>query len=230
MRTSPSALSKFFTCPAQYTYSRKYRPIETADWLGLGLQVHAMMEGEKIENPEYRAIKLAGELKRMRDVMEYEILEQEAYQIVPFRGHEIDRRIDAIAKRKDKYVLIDWKTAGKEWTYYEKGGQLVAPKGAGFQAAAYLIPPEEHNLPAWPDEIHFIVAPLSGNPRIFIYERNPEDEDNLEQAILMLAEYKKHGIMVKNKGFVCAYCDFDAVCYDLPGWQEYYEERKDHDG
>lgn len=234
-RVSASALDKFFQCPAKYAFSRKLRPKDTKPWFVWGREAHQMMEGVELEDPEFISQRYYHKLKKLKEDRGYEIIDHEIEQVVDLTDEiELVRKIDALAVRNGEYVLVDWKTASSEWLEIQMEGYTIAPKGSGFQAAAYVWPAgddalAEYGLDHWPEQIDFVAAFRDGNKvkdgGVFPYFRNQADEDNLIQAAEDLHSRARDGIIVKNRGFNCKYCDFLSVCYQAPGWEKEYERR-----
>ena len=219
---SVSGLGKFFTCPAMYDYSRKYvytGPLSPA--LQMGINVHAALAGTKDE--EELSTTEAVYLKKLRILeLPYEIQGRELQQDVPLTvGIRLVRVVDALARLEGEPVLLDYKTARVPW--FTISGHV--PEAWGWQASAYLIPPED--VKEWPKQIHFLTAPLEGQPEVHAYSRILKDLDHVKQAALIVRSAVRYGWLPKRQGWLCKNCDFADLCYDVPNWWQTVRLKKE---
>ena len=162
---SPSGLTIFFNCPAQFRYKQQWKSLAPTPQFFLdGTHAHQAMEGTMNPESSRASDKYFERLHDMEKDLGYEVLHRELRQKVPL-GNDIMlvRVIDAVVLYEGVPMLVDYKTATWPWRRLASG---IAPKGSGFQPAAYLIPPEElpEGLDEWPTRIAFLVAaknPLS---------------------------------------------------------------------
>jgi CRISPR/Cas system-associated exonuclease Cas4 (RecB family) len=221
---SASGLRKFFECPFKYALHMRMRPRQIPQFYQDGLDVHALMAGEKCA-PNERSIRMAKMLTELVEGRGYEILDTEVKQYVHLtKGIKLVRVLDALAYDEDGKVIIDYKTSKKLW---DKISATSAPAGMGFQAQTYVEP---GTFVDWPDRIDFLIvasAPAGADYRkytdVVSYEWNQPDHENLIRAAQMVKDATKSGNFPKNRGAHCVYCDFMAACYEQPGWKDKFE-------
>lgn len=227
---SPSGLSSFFDCPAKYMYGRTYRLKEISSELKDGLDVHRLMAGQPRDYvyPSVRAAKLQQALIHHEKEMGLSVVKREYSQRFPLtRTIDLVRIIDALAHDSEGPLLVDYKTANRMWSLTRSGYGDIAPKGAGWQSAAYLtVPPTPEPYKKWPSRICYLVA--SDNAPVFAYTYIPvfDDFNNLKDAARMVKAAHDKGKFPKNRGYGCRWCDFQAMCYERPGWTELYDDRE----
>lgn len=219
---SPSGLTAFFSCPARYRYQQEWKPLRLSAELQDGIDTHAALAGEK--NPATLNERSAFFYRNLKAMAEpYTVLQTEQRQVVEFHGVRLVRVIDVKARLGREGIIVDYKTAKSNWTRGPDGGY---PKGQGFQAAAYLIPPTDKRdlkpYRTWPTLIAFLVASQGGRHLTVSYRRVPADSKNLAEAIDTV---KGATVFPKNRGFNCGYCPFDALCYNVKGWEDKYQRR-----
>jgi hypothetical protein len=224
---SPSGLNSFFTCQAQYVYGRMWKAKVLSDTLKDGLDAHMMMCGWSHQDigASAQAAVFAEGLKRLEKENGYHIIDRERKQRFQLaRGIDLVRIIDAIAVKDGVGVLIDYKTGNWPWT---KVGDYV-PKAMGWQSKAYLVPPPPGiiQLTEWPKELHYLVVTKKGKPAIFTYSHVKEDKKELVAAARQLKNVEK-SIYLKHRSWICPkYCDFNLICFDVPGWERHYVRRE----
>ena len=231
---SKSSLEKFFSgCPYRYKLYREWnmKDEHMPKALRNGIAVHAAIED---------ALTGTGEITKKEAHRVVNWVEKNGYKIL---GTEIKHWatltdeialfgvIDAIAETRDgETVLIDWKTASSQWTASKtKDGVLVNMNAQGWQGPIYLTPPQESSIirpSAWPTRMQYVVIPKSGTLGVFDYEMDEKDRQSLITAANILKHAADTGSLPKNKGWQCNRCDFQKVCWETPGWEKFYEERK----
>ena len=233
LKTSPSRMSDFFSCPAKFKYHQDFKIVgemEPVPALENGTAVHALLEG-KIDgftmNPEVDWY--FKKINNLRHEEGYEIIGTETFQTVDVGDHQLMRVIDAFAFIGDEPVLVDYKTASWKWDSFADR----YPQAKGFQATAYLIPPDDPApFEEWPTRIDFLIAPrwemvdnrrLTGTPEVVSYYQNDEDLQNLIDALDHIASTK---VFVKNRGYNCRTCSMAGLCFDLPNMEGMYERKK----
>ena len=140
-------------------------------------------------------------------------------------GGLIDRI--AVERSTEEVVLIDYKSATWPW----KKKLDIYPKAQSFQAPIYLIQPDKSvlqklNLPYWPSELHFLVAPEKGQPVIVRRGVGHGDYKELDSAVQRIIKEKDWS---PRRGFQCSYCPFFEKCNGLPGERNLYVKRKIRD-
>ena len=230
---SPSGINSFYTCPAQFRYNQQWQSIApTAQHLLNGTHAHKAMEGTVDPDASKQAMRYFKQLYEMEKKMNYEVLYREVRQKIPL-GDDIIlvRVIDAIVMLNGVPTLVDYKTSAWPWPRLASG---IAPKGSGFQPAAYLVPPTElpEELDEWPTQILFLVASQKepyhskigeSKQEIHTYNFNEEDDVNLMRAIMYIKEVSEY---VKVKGHACGFCDFKTMCFKEEGFEMEYREKK----
>lgn len=220
---APTAIAKFFSCPHKFELSKKYRvkpELPVAKHLQTGIDVHKIMEGEDWRNfPEHVQEKaMSVRSWAVRNGLELEPYEELEHVNIPGTTLFLSRKIDAFGKMDGKKYIIDYKALGRSWESF--GGHT--PQAMGFQAISYLIPPTPSTT--WPEDLIFITINKNNTVQPFYYTYNEEDVKNLIQAIEIIRTAQA---FPKNRGYGCqSLCDFKAICYDLPNWQNLFDERK----
>jgi CRISPR/Cas system-associated exonuclease Cas4 (RecB family) len=223
---SPSGLNSFFTCQAQHAYGRVWKTKVMSQTLKDGNDAHMMMCGWSHQDigASAQAAVFAEGLRRLESEHQYTVLERERKQRFQIaRGIDLVRIIDAIAVKNGELVLIDYKTGNWPWT---KVGDYV-PKAMGWQSKAYLVPPPPGliALEEWATELHYLVVTKKGKPSVFKYKYQKEDKKELVAAA---RQVKKMGTPLKHRSWICPkYCDFNLMCFDVPGWERHYVRRAD---
>ena len=199
-----------------------------------GTAAHALLAGQKPPKLSPRARSFYERLQFMYAEMDYTPLwldEEgkpvvELRQVVPLsKSIKLVRVIDAFAKTKDgEAVLIDYKTTVWPWRllFESKSATNPVPQSMGFQATAYLIPPNEPTPFAWPNRIDFLVASERGGLAVHTYRQSPEDMANLLDAIQVVHKAK---LFPKHSGNGCAFCSYKEACFGTPGWEALYEKK-----
>ena len=156
---------------------------------------------------------------------------RELRQYVPLTNEiTLVRVVDVLARQRRRGVLIDLKTASSDW---ETVGGL-APKGSGFQAAGYLIPPVDPSpYKKWPTRIDFLVARDTDAIRtaepghVYSYEYNEADVQNLIEAAEIVRWSSKKKYFPLNRGGGCNWCFFREACYGTENWEMLYDTKVD---
>jgi len=210
MRLSPTAMNRFFACPAQFEYGRWHKPKQTVPWLEYGIRVHALLEHDLDQDKATKSsgmsiapqdIQTATMLKDYAELSGYKLTEKETKFQFEYGDIEFTGIIDAIGTWHGIPVLVDWKTTGKRWLVI--GSR--PPKGAGFQPVIYSLYSDVPN-------VHFIVS--DGNTvDSFRFVCTETDVENLEQAVRLIQFAEENDYYPKNRGFMCQYCDFGPLCY-----------------
>ena len=227
VKLSPSSIQSFFDsrCPAAWNYSRQLEPLVEDEWLSRGTLVHSMMAGDTdptsvTDNLAQIFYKKLLEEQRKQGIT---VLKSEVWRVIELTKHiQLRMRIDAFALRRNKEVVVDWKTAGAPWKVVEGKEQYVAPSAVSFQAVAYVAEGDEAS---WPQEMMFIVAPARGKPSTFFYYRNKADYENLVNAANLVREAIRSNNFPKIRGYACHECKFKAVCYEAFDWESKYKSR-----
>ena len=230
---SASKLNSFFSCPAQYDYGRRLAPLTKDMFLEDGSAAHRLLAKELPGKLTPRARSFYEQLKLMYDekgyaplwVEEGKLVVEKKQLVTLYKGVKLVRVIDAFATVDGEYVLIDWKTAVWPWrglsdTKSPLGGPV--PAAMGFQATAYLMPPDDPAPFPWPTRIDFLVASERGGMGIHTYRRNEEDEANLIEAVKQVKATK---VFPKHRSSSCFYCQFKHACFETPGWERLYEAK-----
>lgn len=243
VKISPTTMNYFYPCPAAFDFRRKYSLIKTPQHFTDGTDAHALMEGKEVPKASPKAIDYAKMLAKAREDYTLEMKHQEldqTFEIYP--GINLHRIVDAVASMGGQPILVDWKTSSNLEYWPEilaskgngTGYGKLSPKAAGFQGAAYLIPPPEDEikklgLKEWPQVIYFIVA-TSREYHVFPYSYSEEDHQNFISAARMTAAAIRQNIFPKNRGDAChigeyIQCDFAEACYGVKGWEKKYKEK-----
>lgn len=228
---SASGLAKFFTCPRQYLLSRMYQPRFVPEWMELGSMVHSILETGEVPPGKLgaEASTIAGRISSTVQTEGYDLRDTEVKQFVPLtEGITLVRVLDAIGYRHGIPVVVDYKVPVRPW---ETVGQK-APKGSGFQAAAYLVA-DQTQASDWAqaDRIDFVVAPRERvGVSIYPYHWNKKDQEELIQAAKIVKEANRRNYFPANRGHACTWCPWQAACYETSGWKSHYTERsRDYD-
>jgi CRISPR/Cas system-associated exonuclease Cas4 (RecB family) len=140
--------------------------------------------------------------------------------------------IDCIAEKDGETILIDWKTASRNWTTTKVGedGDRIYIGAQGWQGPVYLTTPNESSIikpSAWPTEMLYVVIPKNGTIGAYRYTKNEADDQALLQACQVVKNATDQGWFPKNQGtWTCDRCDFKHVCWKTPGWEKYYDKRR----
>lgn len=241
---SASALNSFYSCMAQWDFGRRLEPLFKDNFLEDGSAAHAMMEGKVPTKFSIRARSFYEQLIALYEERGYTPLwvedgkpKAEVRQVVTLNKNlRLVRVIDAFAKTKEgEPVLLDWKTAVWPWRPITLPGVKPlpdlnpVPQSMGFQAAAYLITPDDpKSVPfEWPTRIDFLVASEKGGMDVHTYRWNDEGEVNLLNAAdAMQAWVKGKMPLPKHRSSGCGFCSFAPACYELPGWEALYKEKE----
>lgn len=234
---SASGLGAFYRCPALYYYRKHWEcqrkpPARIVD----GLAVHQALAGDSpprpgVLSPEQE--RLYKKLLRLISKQEYKkvVAKEIRQEVMLSPGVVLVRVIDAIwLNSEGKPVIVDYKTGLRKWVALPAGRSSSIPGEArGFQAAAYLVKPRDPApLKQWPDEIHFLVAASEGTEgQVHVYKRNDQDEENLRHATYLVREANLNGWFPQVRGHQCSYCDFQEMCWEVPGWQRNYVQKED---
>jgi CRISPR/Cas system-associated exonuclease Cas4 (RecB family) len=232
---SASKLNSFFQCPAQYAYSRTYEPLTKDKFLEDGTAAHALLAGERPAKLTVRARAFYEQLQLLYKEGGYTPLwldendkpRVEMRQVVALgKKLKLVRVIDALANVDGEAVLIDYKTAVWPWRKLRDGkvpaGVNPVPQSMGFQATAYLIPPDEPTPFKWPTRIDFLVASERGGMSVHTYRSSKDDVANLIDAANMVTDAT---VFPKHRGSSCAFCQFKDACFGTAGWQKMYLEK-----
>lgn len=237
---SASALSAYFACPAKYEYGLRWEALETPVAIQDGLDAHAILAGERVEKPSARARSFANRARELYEGLGYRPLLvdgrpiREVKQRISLpKSAVLSRIIDHIAidPADGKPVIVDWKTGTWPW----HSDAFATPQSMGFQAVIYTLPPAAADflgLDEWPRRISFFSVPEKGENKVYTYEPTEEDEKNLWQAVKLMRLGADERLYPKLRGYQCntgkTKCPFYEVCYNIPGWEKLYKERK-HD-
>ena len=161
----------------------------------------------------------------------YRILATEVQHIAPLaEDMQLFGIIDVIAETPEgESILIDWKTSSKLWTVTKlPGGELVYVGAKGWQGPVYLTPPYKSDiLKEWPNRMKYVVIPEYETVEAYDYYKSADDDQALVAAARLMKHAHDTGNYPKNIGtYTCNSCDFKNVCWQIPGWEKYYTERR----
>lgn len=236
VQVSASALDMFFSCPAKLKYATQYQRDPLPDILKDGVDAHALLARQEAVTASITAIGYFESLWDLKCAYNIEIWKQEFTQMVNL-GEDIylKRIIDGIGEWQGRPVLLDWKTCEKgEWPWFRRGREKIVPKSLGFQAVAYLIPPEDYDED-WPDTLLFIVSDAQGHGNVYAYNRSLEAEANFRDACRLFAHAVRNDLFPHYRGQACGQlgarwqCNYLECCYNLPGWETLYKPES-HEG
>lgn len=228
---SPSGISSFFSCPAQFYFRQNWKVRYPKD--NLGSIVHRALEQDKPpEDKEAR--KLYSRLKELIRVRQIKILGREIREQFEWSADILFTRIfDVIGKQAGKIVLVDYKTANRPWETVEG----IYPQTRGIQAASYLYNPgkeiecsSNRDIPEYnqPSQLFFLVASKYGAPQFVECSRKKEDKKILSDAISIVYFAWKNNLFPRVSSKLCGWCDYAGLCHKSCGWREQYEPRSDH--
>lgn len=239
VQVSQSALEAFFQCPARMDFMTRWERTPTPMILADGIDAHRILAGEEVPDASQSAVAFAENLWDLKEENGIELFSQEHEQVFELEdGIWFKRIIDGIGYWQGEPVLIDWKTSIKgPWAFFRNGRSRIVPKSMTFQAVSYLIPPPEDELerlgiPAWPEQILFLVSNATGQGDICAYTRNAEDEENFRKACRLYAEAVRKAYFPRVRGNVCGIpntswaCNYLELCYQLPGWEQKFRQVK----
>lgn len=240
IKISPTALSQFLSgCPAKLAFYRTHKMKERylPKALRFGIEVHTLVEkGIPTDFGAYGgdldAVEVATKMIKVLENLNYEILAREVWHHAPLTEDiEVVGKIDIVARTKHGIpVLMDLKTSARAWkTIKQNTGEIRVPKAETFQAPLYLTMPYENPYfddDEWPQQLDYLVAPRDGVTKIYSFYENEEARSNLITACEMFkfALDSDYGLSL-NKGWLCNGCDWKKLCWDMPGWEKYYDER-----
>ena len=238
VQLSASALDYFFTCPGKLLMSSSYEPITMAQPLLDGIHTHRMLAGESVPEASEAAVGYYESLFDLSVTYGIEVYHKEVEQTFEIDdGLWYKRIIDGIGSWQGLPVLIDWKTSAKgPWPYFRGADRRkIVPKGLTFQAVSYLIPPPDKELErlgmqTWPEQILFLVSDAFGHGDMVAYHRDPDMERNFYNACHLAAFAIQSNNLPFNFGNACGVpgapwsCQFIEACYDVPGWEEKFNE------
>ena len=227
---SKSGLQQFFSgCPARYPFYKKYNMAILPPPLAFGIAVHKMVE-EGLPNPhkvDVLVYEIASKLLRMTHKLGYNIIEHEIHHLAPLTDDIwVAGRIDAVAELDGETVLIDFKTGASGWRKRKlETDEVVYFQALGVQGTIYLTPPIGAEA-TWPTEMHYLLAPKNGVTKVHKYYKNEDDRQNLIRLATLMKDAADRGWFPKCKGYQCHDCRWMHCCWQTPGWEKYYVERK----
>jgi len=226
---SNSGLKQFFSgCPAKWTFYKKYSLAVPPKPLAFGIAVHEAVE-EGLSQPHYEdpyVYEIASKMLRVLKNRGYKIIDREINHLAPLtKDIWVAGRIDLVAELDGLPVLVDWKTAARNWSKIKtEDGEVHFPQDETIQGTIYTTPPPRAS--AWSDDLHYIVVPRNGVSKIHKYHRNEEDVQNLIRLATLMKDASDRGWFPKMKGYQCLKCDWKDACWQTKNWERHYVERK----
>ena len=238
IKISPTALNQFLSgCPARLAFYSQYKLKERylPRALQFGIEVHDLVEKglpdiEQIYDGDIMAVETAAKMLKVLEKQGYEILAQEVWHCAPLTSDiEVVGKIDIVAYTNVGVpVLVDLKTSARSWnTITQNTGEIRIPKAETFQAPMYLTPPYENPYfdGEWPQRLDYLVVPADGVTQIYPFFENAEIRANLVTACEIFKFALDSDLLPANRGWLCDNYDWQKICWDLPGWEKYYERR-----
>lgn len=228
VHVSASSLNKFWSCPYKLYLSKHWTARKEPEHFANGSLAHEMMEnGEAMEDVSSIALSYYRQLQKGEEALGYEVLEREnkekfLYTLPSGREVTIHRIIDVYAMRDGKPLVVDYKTTMRGW----KMQGAFYPKAQGFQAEMYRLPSDTSPYePNTTPDLLFLVATQRTVLPVF-HQTVAGDRDNLLYAMELYAQAVEDGQYPKIRGFGCKYCDYSSICYNVPGHEIEFKERK----
>lgn len=229
LKLSATAIDNYYSgCTMRLDFYRSYETTKKSRALHLGELFHLYMEKGIPKDADEEAKELAERMYKFIDKEGYEILYKEWRHLAPMvQGVDVHGIVDALALKDGETVLVDYKSAGSPWQLLKRvnGKRHVAPQAETFQGVIYTTPPytPPDGFKKWPDTIHYIVVPKDGGPiRTHPFTPTAEDRDNLAIA----CEEISKSITCKHKGWACNRCKYKEICWNIPGWENKFKEKK----
>lgn len=141
----------------------------------------------------------------------------------------LTRRLDVITVAKklpvliagretkiDGYCTIDMKTSSQR--YSDKA--ILQSQ----QLMTYAVPSKTVD---WANLSVYAVVTKAADPKVQLIGKRYEKKEVAGQIarLLYVAERIRKGDFPQFKGDHCGYCQFESLCYDLPGWQSKYHAK-----
>ena len=214
-----TSVAMFADCPRRYYLSRYLgfeAPPRSADHANgaselsageLGRQVHALLAGAVVENPDQEAVKLAGQFGKSspgRRVAAASAVEREFDFLMELEGIVLRGQIDLWFEENGKTILIDYKT--------DRVSAAEAPVRAeqyALQLRLYALAIERltGRLPA--EAYLYFLRPNTGVP----VDLRPSLFDSPEAAVREFREAQEHQQFPLREGEHCRVCPhFEQLC------------------
>lgn len=225
-------------CPAYWKFNKELVPKGPPnEFMERGLLVHAMLEGTipRNEVKDGLALSIYNKLLAARRGLGLTIEKdkngkplvevRQKFKFPGVPGVMWVRKIDAICRDvHGNLVVLDYKAAGAVWKTIEVGKEKIAPQAHTTQGPGYAL--ASPKTKEWAKRIVFLVSGYRGPAAVpFTYTPTKVDFANLTAQVKLVARAVRDGNFPKIRGYACHACDFQAVCWNAPGWKKKYEER-----
>lgn len=241
IKISPTALGQFLSgCPRKAAFYKdwkmkeKYLPAP----LKFGIEVHKLVEeGLPDDIFEYAneggnvlAAEIARKMVKVLEKQGYEILDREVWHLAQLTNKiEVVGKIDIVARdAQGTPVLVDLKTGARQWAKLKQtSGEIRIPKSETFQAPMYLTKPykDPYFDGEWPQQLEYLMVPKDGKTKIHTFYENEDARANVIEACELFKFASDEGYFPLNRGWLCERCDWKPICWDLPNWEDKYDER-----